>query len=145
MVNEENLNHSCVIDNSIVMVWAFEDENDPYATRILNAMPGRTALVPPIWLWEITNALVVARRRGRITDEGASLFYAQLDSMLIEVVQPVFLADMREVYRIAGQYRLTAYDAEYLALALRTHLPLATLDRDLLRAMGETGVPRFEP
>jgi predicted nucleic acid-binding protein len=34
---------------------------------------------------------------------------------------------------------MTPYDAAYLELALRRHLPLATLDKDLRRAASEAG------
>jgi len=37
-------------------------------------------------------------------------------------------------------YRLTAYDAVYLELALRLNLPLATLDTDLASASQECGL-----
>jgi predicted nucleic acid-binding protein len=36
--------------------------------------------------------------------------------------------------RLAERYQLTLYDAAYLELAQRRKLPLATLDKDLIRA-----------
>ena len=42
--------------------------------------------------------------------------------------------------RVAEQCGLTAYDACYLELAARRHLPLATLDRQLARAAVAMGV-----
>ena len=41
---------------------------------------------------------------------------------------------------LAAEYKLTAYDAAYLELALRRDLPLATLDSDLRRAAKKAGV-----
>ena len=41
---------------------------------------------------------------------------------------------------LADQYRLTLYDAVYLELAIREHLPLATLDQRLRRAAAAAGV-----
>jgi predicted nucleic acid-binding protein len=40
----------------------------------------------------------------------------------------------REVVALARLRKLTVYDATYLELALRTGLPLATLDQDLASA-----------
>jgi predicted nucleic acid-binding protein len=37
-------------------------------------------------------------------------------------------------------HRLTSYDAAYLELAMRTALPLATLDQDLRKAASAEGV-----
>ena len=41
---------------------------------------------------------------------------------------------------LARRYRLSAYDAAYLELALRTGLPLATLDAGLAKAAATAGV-----
>jgi predicted nucleic acid-binding protein len=47
---------------------------------------------------------------------------------------------MRGVLHTAREFRLTSYDAIYLETALREKLPLATLDRQLLKAAREAGV-----
>ena len=52
--------------------------------------------------------------------------------------EPVALATLDA---LADRYRLSAYDAAYLELALRRQLPLATLDAALLAAMPQAGVP----
>jgi predicted nucleic acid-binding protein len=41
---------------------------------------------------------------------------------------------------LARRHRLTVYDAAYLELALREHLPLATLDASLAAAARQEGV-----
>lgn len=41
---------------------------------------------------------------------------------------------MKQIAVVARDYRLTAYDAGYLEIALRLRLPLVTLDRHLARA-----------
>jgi predicted nucleic acid-binding protein len=52
---------------------------------------------------------------------------------------------MRLVKRLAspGATKLSAYDAAYLELAMRSGLPLATLDADLAKAVTTAGVPIF--
>lgn len=45
------------------------------------------------------------------------------------------------VIELGREYRLSAYDAAYLSLALRTGLPLATQDSDLTVAARRAGVP----
>jgi predicted nucleic acid-binding protein len=45
---------------------------------------------------------------------------------------------------MTGEHHLTAYDAAYLELALRTGLPLATLDDDLRKAALTAGVALVE-
>jgi predicted nucleic acid-binding protein len=39
------------------------------------------------------------------------------------------------------EYRLSVYDAAYLALAIRKHLPLATLDKALQTEAQAAGIP----
>ena len=45
-----------------------------------------------------------------------------------------------DTLNLARRYRLSAYDAAYLELALRTGLPLATLDAGLAKAAATAGV-----
>jgi predicted nucleic acid-binding protein len=45
-----------------------------------------------------------------------------------------------DAVELADVHGLTLYDSMYLELALRTGLPLATLDKRLARAALETGV-----
>jgi predicted nucleic acid-binding protein len=50
---------------------------------------------------------------------------------------------LSETLNLARRYKLSAYDAAYLELALRKGLPLATLDADLEKAAKKAGVKRF--
>ena len=52
---------------------------------------------------------------------------------------------MTDTLHLARRYHLSAYDASYLELALRTGQPLATLDSDLAKAARKAGVKRFAP
>jgi predicted nucleic acid-binding protein len=45
--------------------------------------------------------------------------------------------------QLARRYKLSAYDASYLELALRLGLPLATLDEDLQKAAKKAGIKKF--
>jgi len=47
---------------------------------------------------------------------------------------------LHDTLDLARQFRLSAYDAAYLELALREQLPLATLDDALQNAAREAGV-----
>ncbi len=42
--------------------------------------------------------------------------------------------DLPRLQALADRYRLTAYDAAYVDLAMQLSLPLATLDEDLQKA-----------
>jgi predicted nucleic acid-binding protein len=50
---------------------------------------------------------------------------------------------MSDTLQLARRYKLSAYDASYLELALRRGIPLATLDEDLQKAAKKAGVKKF--
>jgi len=49
------------------------------------------------------------------------------------------------IQSVSREYRLTAYDAAYLYLALERELELATLDEALIRACKNAGVALVQP
>ncbi len=136
---------SLVVDNSVAMVWAFEDETDFYAMSVLDAMTRHTAAVPALFLSEVTNSLIVATRKGRITSRESLVFIGRLEGLPIQIVPTSTFQQARELYDFARTTGLTAYDAQYLQLAQSFNLPLATLDKEILAAMTSLGVPRFQP
>jgi len=42
---------------------------------------------------------------------------------------------------LAREYKLSSYDASYLELAIREGLPIASLDKNLLKAAKKANVP----
>ena len=50
---------------------------------------------------------------------------------------------MAETFTLANAHNLSVYDAAYLELALRHHVPLATLDLDLRKAASKVNVTIF--
>jgi predicted nucleic acid-binding protein len=68
----------------------------------------------------------------------SALFLELLSSYPIQV-DPV--QDEQATLRFARQYRLSFYDAAYLAVAHRNRIALATLDKDLKVAALAAGVP----
>jgi predicted nucleic acid-binding protein len=93
-----------------------------------------------LWPFEVANVLTMAERRGRVTAEGVDEFLAGLQRL------PIYV-DRREpsllwsgIRPLARGHGLSGYDAAYLELAKREGMELATLDEDLRRACGASGV-----
>ena len=61
----------------------------------------------------------------------------------IAVDGATFAHALSDTLQLARRYKLSAYDASYLELALRQGIPLATLDADLLNAAKKAGVKKF--
>jgi predicted nucleic acid-binding protein len=131
-----------VLDNSVSMRWCFEPSAHPYADAILqNIVAGDDAVVPVLWLYEVSAVLARAQHRGVLSPEKVSGFITDLEALDIIADEESAERIFPDVHRLALAYRLTSYDAAYLELALRRHLPLATLDDDLIRASQAAGVP----
>ncbi|MBW2030661.1 MAG: type II toxin-antitoxin system VapC family toxin [Deltaproteobacteria bacterium] len=132
-----------VVDASVTLGWAFEDETSPYTEAVLEALTEGSAFAPAIWPLEVSNALVVAERRGRLTKADTIRFLALLRQLPIEVEGDVADRIFSEVLNLAREHGLSSYDASYLDLAMRLGLPLATQDEALQQAATRCGVEIF--
>ncbi len=132
-----------VIDNSIIMTWCFEDETNSYADIILDSMDSCTAVVPSIWPLEVGNVLLVAERKKRLTEADSSRFLALLSDLPILVEQESPERMIKEVFTLARSLNLSSYDASYLDLAIRKGLPIASLDKNLIKAAKKIKLPVF--
>jgi predicted nucleic acid-binding protein len=136
---------SFVIDASVTLPWCFDDEATAYTEGLLNrCAAGEEVLVASVWPLEITNGLLYAQRRGRVTAERVEQFLTQILRFRIQVEPFTTQQAVREVRQVAQAHQLTAYDAAYLALAHRFQLPLATLDAELITAAQAAGVRLVE-
>jgi predicted nucleic acid-binding protein len=127
-----------VLDASISAVWALEDESSPLAEIAASRLKDENALVPGLWWYEVRNILVVNERRQRITAVDTAQYLDLLSSFPIQICS---IEDEQAVFRCARKYRLSFYDAAYLALAIQERVPLATLDKVLQAAALTAGVP----
>lgn len=129
-----------VLDASVTLSWAFEDERSQPALEVLERLRQDEAAVASLWPLEVTNGLMAAERRGRLTSADAGRFLHLVRSLPI-VIDPVARVRAFEATRsLARKHRLTAYDAAYLELAVRRGIPLVTLDGELQAAAEAEGV-----
>jgi predicted nucleic acid-binding protein len=129
-----------VLDNSIIMVWGFEDEGNKYAEELLELMPTATAYVPSLWPLEVANALLVGERYGRISPASSKKFLAILSNFAIVVDDETVAQAWSDTISIARSNKLSSYDACYLEMAMRLGLPLATLDKQLRTTARKLGI-----
>jgi len=134
-----------VLDNSVSMAWFFADEANDYTVGVLDALTDHTCLVPSLWSLEASNVLLMGLKRSRCSDADVTRFITLLDALPITTDHRTPQQALHEIFRLAQQYQLTAYDAAYLELAIREGIPLATQDKALIRAAEKTGVQLFTP
>lgn len=132
----------CILDCSVAMSWCFEDEATPEGDQLLAQIGKEGAWVPNLWHLEVSNVLLQATKRKRITISQRSAILDLLSQLPIETDQRTHRRAFREGLMLAEQYGLSLYDASYLELALRKALPLASHDRSLIDAAERAGVSR---
>jgi predicted nucleic acid-binding protein len=129
-----------VLNASVTLAWAFDDERNSDALDALERLRAGEAVVASLWPLEVANGLLAAERRGRTTAADANRFVHLVRSLPI-VVDPVARVRAFEAtMALARKHGLTAYVAAYLELASRLGVPHATLDGDLRAAADAEGV-----
>ncbi|MGH7641468.1 MAG: type II toxin-antitoxin system VapC family toxin [Candidatus Dormibacteria bacterium] len=129
-----------MLDASITLSWCFEDQATGLSKAALERLRDDRGVVPELWPFEVGNVLLLAERRGRISQPQTVLFVQLLDRLPITVEELGREALQRGVMALARKAGLTLYDAAYLALAERVGAPLATGDKKLREAALAVGV-----
>lgn len=133
-----------VIDASVSGGWLFGDEVSAYADAVLSTVTDTGAMAPCLWPYEIANMLAQAERRGRMTVDEVSQAARWIEALRVEVEPAHPTRALPVLTRTAREHGLSAYDASYLDLAVRTRSSLATLDATLRQAAARAGVPIFD-
>lgn len=129
-----------VIDASVALTWCFEDKATRTTEAVLDTLAsGEEASAPAIWSYEVANGLLIAERRGRITEAKAAALLQLLTQLPITIEQR-HLAELMAVSAVGRFHRLSVYEAAYLDLAARLGAKLATADERLAAAAARAGV-----
>jgi predicted nucleic acid-binding protein len=138
-----------VLDASVALSWLLEDAGpgQAYAVAVFDVLgaSGAEAYVPTTWGLEVANVIAKCEARGELPVARSHAFLKTLAATPIRCDAETFVQTFGQTLECARRYRLSAYDASYLELALRSSLPLATLDEDLRRAASRASVKVFKP
>jgi predicted nucleic acid-binding protein len=130
------------LDASYAISWAREEECTPEALKHLMALGQMEAeaLVPAVWCDEIANVLLTMERSRKLPVELVAKWTRAFCAMPITVYPATVEQSLGEIRPLAQAHGLSAYDASYLHLAMREQVPLATFDRQLIKAAPKVGV-----
>jgi predicted nucleic acid-binding protein len=131
---------SLVLDSSATLAWIYAEEITVSIHKVFAALEENGAWVPTHWPLEVANVLEMGVRRGRHDAAFRDATLADLALLPVSVDPHTPREAWGTTLRLAEHHRLTLYDAAYLELAKRLHLPLATLDHDLSVAARAEGV-----
>jgi len=122
-----------VTDASVILKWVIGDENEPdqmKAMQLLSAWAAGSVTIsaPILWQYEVGNFL------GRELPEEAE---AKMALLLNLKVRDIELTD--NIYRLCfawmKKYKVTFYDAAYLAIAYDIQATLVTADEKFVKKM----------
>jgi predicted nucleic acid-binding protein len=128
------------------MRWVLGDgspSDREYADKVLTAMANGPVTVPVTWGLEVANVLNRMETKGLMPRARTEAFIERLSGMDIEADGETYAYALSDTLELARRFRITAYDASYLELALRLDIPLATLDEGLRKAAKKAGVKQF--
>lgn len=135
-----------VLDASAALAWLIQrtDPAEAMLARLASTeVRASSAMVPGLWFAEVANTLLVFERAKRLTEAVSRNFLSSLALLAIEEDDPPCAVLQLRLIDLGRRYNLSAYDATYLELAMRSSAVLATFDRKLAGAARAAGVKVF--
>ena len=127
-----------VLDASLAVGWVVARQATTYSRGIRLRARREPYHAPALWRLEVVNALRSLERRRTMAADAAEVAVDILERMrpnFHEAAMPC-----ADLLRLARKFDLSAYDANYLALALDLRLPIACSDGALRSVLARAGV-----
>ena len=106
--------------------------NEPARDAIIKKTTGCEVFAPEVLPYEVGNALVVVRKKGRLTAEEV-LRALESSRQIAVTLLPVTIS---RALKLAMEYGIYAYDAYYLQCCIENRLPLLSLDTRMCEVAG---------
>jgi len=131
-----------VVDTNLIGYLLLESDRTQQAENVLQHDPVWAA--PILWRSELRNVLAVQVRTGHLTLNTAQVVMQHAENLMQD---REFTVTSWEVHNLAAESGCTAYDCEFVALALDLAVPLVTVDRQVqdcgqLRSAGQVDMKR---
>lgn len=124
-----------VVDSNVLAYLYLPGEHTATAERLLEHDPDWAA--PILWRSEFRNILAGYMRRKTITFAQASSLQREAESLLAGAE---FEVESSAVLELVRDSDCSAYDCEFIALAVKLDTMLVTMDRKLLQAFPKRAV-----
>lgn len=118
-----------VVDSNVLAYLYLPGEYTAAAEELLEHDPDWAAPVP--WRSEFRNILAGYLRRGKLTFEQAHALQSEAEDLLRGAEYEV---DSRSVLELVRDSECSAYDCEFVALAMQLGTKLVTMDGKVLRS-----------
>jgi predicted nucleic acid-binding protein len=110
-----------VADASAFLAVLLDEESREW---VIERTSGYGVVSPEILPYEIANALINVRRKGRLTEREVLKAFSISQRIAVKLL-PVKIS---EAMKLALKFGIYAYDAFYIQCSLETKLPLISLD-----------------
>lgn len=115
-----------VVDSNVLAARNMEHNKSSLAEQVERIDP--IWIVPPLWRYEFQNILTKAIWAKRLTIDRAVETWRQVVSLMAENEH---VPSAEKVIDLAGRYRITAYDANFISLAMEMEVLCVTEDGEL--------------
>jgi predicted nucleic acid-binding protein len=124
-----------VVDTNLIGYLLLPGQRSTHAEQALRKDPRWAA--PLLWRSELRNVLALYMRRQRLGLDDACRIMAEAVELM---AGEEFEVDSAHVLRLAHASGCSAYDCEFVALALNLSIPLVTVDRQVLARFPDVAI-----
>jgi len=115
-----------VVDSNIITARNLTSSRTSEAKQVEEKDP--VWIVPALWRYEFQNILATAIKAKQIKSEQALDIWEKVSNILIgNECEP----SVSKVIDLVAQYEISAYDGQFIAVALEMGIPCVTEDREL--------------
>lgn len=124
-----------VVDTNVIAYSLIEGEKTALAQQV--AQQDSDWRVPPLWRYEFLNVLVTAARAEIVDAQQAEKLWRTGLNLLLQAERDV---DGALALKLAIEGGISAYDAQYIALADSLNTHCVTEDKRILKAFPATAI-----
>ena len=124
-----------VVDSNVLVYLYLPGEYTADAEALLESDPEWAA--PVLWRSEFRNVLAGYMRRKTLTFDQAYAVQCEAENLL---AGSEFEVDSHAVLELVRDSECSAYDCEFIALAIKLNAKLVTMDKKVLRAFPKCAV-----
>jgi predicted nucleic acid-binding protein len=133
-----------ILDCSFTSALFLPDESSDKVNDFFRNFENEYSLiVPSLWWYELSNVLFVSIKRNRLVYNDALKIFDLFKEFKIETEKNINEKIAKSIFELSRQYKISAYDATYLELALRKNAGLASLDKELNKIADKCGLNIF--
>jgi predicted nucleic acid-binding protein len=122
-----------VSDASAVLAVVLNENNRDW---VIEKTAGLSILSPEVLPYEIGNALIELRKKGRLSEQDIIRAFGVSQEIAVRIVQ----IKVYEALKTAIRCNIYAYDAYYLQCCIENSLPLISLDGRMCEAAKSLGI-----